>query len=267
MSGAALNGVGQLGDPAAGGGGGGPSQAWKIGNIDALASTVGLWTLDNDLLDTSGSGNDLSAFGTAPTRQFSQGYGTHWAYLDGAHVLSCLSPAELDLVDDMTLSVTVWPIHEVVGGTFPRIICKGDTVSAAANNNANYIFWIDSAADDFRWLQESGSGVNDLKALPGNYGVDRMTFSPVHLAVRRTKATKLLEFFVMGRPMGSVNYTTDPDGGADSNFAIGGELRTTGAQLELIEGWCLKNVRIDNAALTDEQLWIDSSKVMDGRFV
>jgi len=265
MSGAALNGVGQLGDPAAGGGGGGPSQAWKIGNLTALASTVGLWTLDNDLADESGNGNTLVAYGTAPPSLFNQGYGTHWCYFDGNYLLSCLTPAVLDLVNDMTLSLTVWPVEEVTTG-FPRLICKGDTVSAAANNNANYIFWIDPASDDYRWLQESGSGVNDIKALPGNYGVDRMTFTPVHLAVRRTKSSKTLDFFVNGRLMGSVAYTTDPDGGADSNFSVGGELRTTGATNEILQGWCMKNVRIDDAALSDAQLLTDANLVLDGRF-
>ena len=56
MSGAALNGVGQLGDPSAGASG--PSSAWKIGDLQSKgASTVGLW-LGNTDTDQSGNGNN-----------------------------------------------------------------------------------------------------------------------------------------------------------------------------------------------------------------
>ena len=264
MSGAALNGIGQNGYPASGGGGSGPSEAWRIGNLAVRDNTVGLWLLSGDLSDSSGNGNDfaVNAAGTAPSDPWNDGWGTVWRYFDGNYSLDAGSPADFDILGDVTLSFTQWSFMEIAAAGVEYLFGKVNAISGAAVDNTNYLVYLDRAVSParWRWFTESGVSVDDNTTIPQpgpNYYLGQV----VHYAFRRTTSSKLIEQFVQGRKASQANYNTDPTSGADSKLYFGGE-----ATQAYVTGRCYRNVRLDAEAVSDADLLEDADQVMDGRF-
>lgn len=259
MSGAALNGVGQLGDPSAGGSG--PSGAWKIGDLQSKgASSVGLWLGDTDT-DQSGNGNDLSVVGTAPTTRGQSCFGATWNYFDGNYHLDGGADASTQLLGDMTVAICLMLPREVLGGEFPNIIGRVNTLSNLAADNTCFLLWVDGTTNQFKAFHEYTAGNNTIVTFT-NSRVDTLVNTPILLHLRRTISTKTYDLFYQGRKLYSNTFTNDPTNGSASTLCIGGGP----AAGKDIEGCMYRSARVDNVALTDAQILTDADDVLDGRF-
>ena len=256
MSGAILGGDGQLSYPPPPGGNGG---GFAIGELFVRDNTVGLWTLNGSLADTSGNNNTMVDSGGAPAEPFQQAYGRSWYYFQGGHYLSCGDPAVFDDLDSVSLSLTVFWIREVLGGEFPHLIGKMDFSSNVAADNTQYVAYVDGTANKFAAAHEWGTGTNQL--IPMDFTrADAFIGQPMHICLRRDTSIKTYSWCINGREVDTKTYSTDPTSGADSPVCIGG---SPGGANDSI-GLLVCNARIDTEYLSDDDVLEDANFVMNG---
>lgn len=225
------------GVPVSGGGGGGAS-GWSVGNLSTTYSPVGLWTLDGNLTDSSGNGNDLTE--QTGTAVFTDYMGKKWWYADGATILSAGTAAELNLTGDCTCFVTLRIMTDGNLGSY--IMGRGDEGSAGANN-WNYLLWMNSG--NFRGFHEYDAGLQGGQPLLGAIPQPDVAFGILTLALVRDATANEYRWFMDGVLVETDTYTTDANGGASTTFRMGGSS---------IGSFLLDKCMVRNAAVYDSAL-------------
>jgi hypothetical protein len=144
-------------------------------------------------------------------------------HFDGSNDIVVVPPSPtLAITGDLTLEC--WANFSVVG-TQQHLITKGlPAVDVdGAQSNIHYFFTINTNRT-LQLFMEYGGGANMVPVSTASASINANEWH--HYAVVRNSVTKLVDFYVDGVKLGnSVSYPLDPDGGANTNFHIGGSLR------------------------------------------
>ncbi len=199
---------------------GGGSSAGILGVEDTTDSPVGLWTLDGDLLDSSGSGTAAPVSVAYGTAKYSTRGGRQWAYFDGDTVLTAGNQSKLVGVGDWSIACTfcydVPPLSGVayLCGTF-------DDANSTSDYNSGEFLWSNSY--DLYSIHEYGSGTDQSRAWLSSYNfLEDQAGTFWDIVITRDVSTKEKIIYINGQNVDSYTYTTDPTGGTLCPFYIGG---------------------------------------------
>lgn len=143
---------------------------------------------------------------------------------DGSNDIVVVPPSPtLAITGDLTLEC--WANFSVIG-TQQHLITKGlpGVDVDGAQSNIHYFFTINTNRTLQLFMEYGGGGANmvPVSTAPASINVNEWH----HYAMVRNSATRLVDFYVDGVKLGnSVSYPVNPDGGANTNFHIGGSLR------------------------------------------
>jgi hypothetical protein len=205
------------------GGGGGASTAFPL--HDTTHAPVGLWQLQNDLLDTSGNNFTLSTELLGVSGK--EAYGPMYPNLFGIASHSSLNwkiyrnatDSALRLTGDMTIECFLLIHEDQIFSDNTNIIGHGDLSGSSSVNNYLYRISLTSTGafnKGVTWTQQSGSGVDstyaptDFKITAGNL---------VHFAATRT--SNVIQFYLNGLPAGAASTAlTTPTGGTAGKLHV-----------------------------------------------
>jgi len=204
---------------------------------DLTHTPVGLWQLNESLLDTSGNSFTLALL--AGDQRWTE-------MLPGLRALNVFTNnkyrhnttgTSLAITGDLTLMF--WcRLRAYTAGAF----FSYDTSGELEADNYLYSIALTSAPTQLQFTHEHGAGVND------EHNIDYLPplYQPFHLAVRRQ--SNVIQFFLNGKTFGPASSAlTTPTGGGNSKFHI---------------GWVANDacdhdaasIKVENSALTNAQI-------------
>jgi hypothetical protein len=145
-------------------------------------------------------------------------------HFDGSNDIVIIPPSPtLAITGDLTLEC--WAYLSQTGRQ-QHLITKGQpgVDVDGTQSNIHYFFTINTNQTLQLFMEYGAGGNNMVPVSTASAPINANEWH--HFAVVRNSASKLVDFYVDGVKLGnSVSYPIDPDGGANTNFHIGGALR------------------------------------------
>lgn len=220
--------------------------------FDTTHSPVALYHFDNDSLDYSGNGFDLSS-GTSTYVRLEPS-GSRMALANGASPARPSTDATLSITGDVTLQVIVKMVAfpATTNTAFISFTASGE--SLATNTLYQLGF---NGSNQLRWLHEFGAGATDQQFLSTGTtedppGLFRYTY---YAAVR---SSNVVTFYLDGLPYGSSSGTlTAASGGTSAVLTINPALGST--------FFCL-GAKVVNSALSAANIKAEYNRTMGAAF-
>lgn len=238
----------------------GGSGAPVYGSLDTTHAPVGLWLLDGDLTDSSGSGLTLTdqAGGASTAIAYMRVGGRSWAYFAGDEALNeATGAAATEILGDVTIQATV--CFMVSPSADMRIVSFGGDDETSGENLAYSLCAGTLTAGAWTSHHEHTAGANEIDEWT-DPDIGDLVGQFVHVALVRDVSGKSYDLYLNGMHVGQQTYTTDPDG-ADGAASV-----WIGAFPEALTGYLTKclvgNVKIISGALTAAQCLAEAQKVI-----
>jgi hypothetical protein len=200
-------------------------------------SPGGLWTFNEDTLDTSGNGNDMTAV-SAPDLVYCDVAGGLRGVASGfgLQLQTASYDAATGLAGDLTVECIVnWsqiaPVEKV-------LVVHGGTGETEVDNVLYQISVLSTG--ELRMFWENGAGSNNTF----NFGVGIPLGRPCLLQMTRT--SNVLRMYIDGEQRGSTSGTlTAPTGGTNGRITVGHTVA---------QPWSMSSLKIIGSALSDAEL-------------
>ena len=178
------------------------------------ANLQGYWKLNNDYLDETSNGNDLTASGSPVFSTSVPWTETNANSLDlestSNQYAADTTTSGLNITGDMTMEFWVKPESL---STDMWIIDSGTSGSETEADNINFQARIESTGE-ITYFHEYSTGTNDTVTTVSSYITAGTWF---HIAIGRDVTGNNILFYVDGVLKETIGYTSDPTGGATGN--------------------------------------------------